>query len=330
MDGRVIVKTSYYFRSEPYLGLPNPATGEIVVIPNATLIWGAYWSETQAFPDQDAFFPLLDLIAQHHSYPSLVNTMRGIELDLGNMAAVLEKFLAISEYHESRKQADTAVRLMYLTELEYFFGVCRSLIDLLHECFATLHQRNGGRQLPATFGSFVDKSIEDMVAKYRLPLEFENYLVSVMPLFRQIRKVRDSIYHNGKSLEMIFLTDLGPGICTLYEPFDEFHSILNAEAYYSDTMAANNIGSLYYLVLKITDELLETTDKLASVIGKVFPKPDRYTKEGYNYYLRGPSFSLFNHRKILMKACWLHTIKPIASPHLDCPPSLRGPSNRSS
>jgi hypothetical protein len=328
IDGRVILTTSYYLENKPFLGFPNPRTGEIIIMPNTTPIWGAYWGVRPVFPDHDAHFSLLDLLAKHYSFPKIVSIVRSIELDLGNMAAVLEKFLAISDYHSYRREADTAVRLMYLTELEYFFGVCRSLIDLLHECYAALHQKYGGRQLPPTFGKFADGDIEQLSNKYRLPPRFQAYLNTVLPPFRQIRKVRDDIYHNGKSLDMIYLAEEGPGICTLYEPFSEFHELLAAEQNYAGSMLVNSIGSLYYLVTKLVDVMLSAMDQLATVIAEVLPGTSSYTMDSYNYYCRGPSFPLFNHRSQMMRASWLESAKTIIRPYLDSRPALSKPPSQ--
>lgn len=325
-DGRIIVCTSYYLDGQPYFGMPDPSTGQMIVMPNTTPTWGGYWSIEQIASDQDTYFDLLDTIAQHFSFPRLQHPMRAIELDLSNLAAILEKFVAVWEYYETRPQADTAVRLMYLTDLEYFFGVCRSLIDLLHDCHRHLYGKQDGKTLPETFGSFVDKDLSTLVTKYKLPAETEAYLGKVKPLFGHIRGVRDAIFHQGRSLELIFITDAGPGICIDYAPFDVFKAPFENDEHFTGQMQTNRIGSLFYLVLKTLDNVIEATNEFAAMLKAVFqPLPPRYTKTDYRYFLRGPSFVLLNERTELLRRCWLSPARQFIGPRLNARTHLLHP-----
>jgi hypothetical protein len=318
MDGRVIAATSYYCDKKPFFGMPNPQSGEMILMPNTTPTCGAYWSVEEIDSDQDTYFPILDTLAQYFTFPRLLHPMRAIEVDLNNLASIIEKFVAIYEYSESRPQSDTAVRLMYLTELEYLFGVCRSLIDLLHDCYRHLHGYAGGTALPETFGRFVDKEVADLAKKYSLPPVTEAYLLKVKPLFGHVRKVRDSIFHQGKSLELIFITDAGPGLCMDYSPFDVFKTQLESDGDFVSQMQPNRIGSLFYLVVKLVDQMIEATNDLATTLTAVFcPLPPRYTKDQYRYILRGPSFLLLNQRKELLRRCWLASARQFVAPRLN-------------
>ncbi len=202
---------------------------------------------------------------------------------------------------------------MYLTELEYLFGVCRSLIDLLHDCYRHIHRKNGGTELPDTFGKFVDKEVADLVKKYKLPPPTESYLNTVRPLFGMIRRVRDGIYHKGKSLERIFLTDHGPGICIEDPPFDPFKLVLSDDAGYERSVIPNRVGSLFYLVTKIADLMIEATNQLAGTLAAVFPKQPSYAKDGFRYFVRGPGYGLLTSRQQLMQACWLRQARAISA-----------------
>ncbi|MEQ8853618.1 hypothetical protein [Gimesia sp.] len=327
-DGRIIAATSFYENNTPYCGIPNPQTGEIIVMPNTIACWGAYWSTSQIDSDQDTLLPLLDTLAQHFTFGKVVHPMRGIEFDIGNLTAVIEKFLAVHDYHVARPKADTAVRLMYLTELEYFFGICRSLIDLLHDCYRYVHMQFGGSPLPQTFGKFVDREVSELVQKYSLPPDTETYLTQVKPLFAHIRNVRDSIYHHGKSLELIYLTEEGPGVCLDHPPFDVFKPHFDEDSHFLTMMTPNNIGSIFYIVVSLVDQMVDATTKLAETMKKVFsPIPPRYTKDGYNYFLRGPSFVLINNRHELLEKCWLSPARQHIAPHLDSRRPFLGPKS---
>jgi hypothetical protein len=174
-----------------------------------------------------------------------------------------------------------------------------------------------GAALPETFGRFVDKEVADLARKYNLPNATQAYLLKVKPIFGTIRGVRDSIFHHGKSLERIFITEAGPGICIDSPPFDIFKHQLEANNDFVGQMQPNRIGSLFYLVVKLVDQMIEATDDLAKVLREVFPLPDRYTKEQYLYVSRGPSFLLLNQRRELLKQCWLAPAVRSVAPHLD-------------
>ncbi|WP_013627483.1 hypothetical protein [Rubinisphaera brasiliensis] len=317
LDGRIIAATSYYEANKPFFGMPHPNTGEMHIMPNTTPTWGGYWSESCIDAERDTSFELLDVIAQHFSFGRVLNTMHSIEVDLSNMAAAIEKFFAIWNYRAVRPQSDTAIRLMCLTEVEYVFGLSRSLIDLFHDCHRHLYHHFEKQELPRTFGGFVDHEVSALVKKYNLAPATEQYLEKVKPFFGKVREVRDSIFHHGKNLEMIYVLDDGPGVCIDYPPFNVFNDVLGVEGKFHVDQKENNLGSLFFLMLSMLDRIIEASDDLASMIGKVFPQPPRYTKSNYRYFLRGPSFPILNCRQQLMDACWLAPAMEVAASHLE-------------
>jgi hypothetical protein len=326
-DDRVVAATSYYHEGTPYFGSPDPSKGTLTLLPNTAPTWGAYWSKAIIDPVTDTSFRLLDTLAQHYSYKQILHPLQAVGLDLGHLATVVEKFMAFFDYQGAATGRDVAVRLMYLTEMEYLLGICRSLIDLLHECYRILHRINGGGDLPDTFGKFVDKEVGELVSKYKLPSQTAAYLTKVKPLFGMIRAVRDGIYHNGRSLERIFLTEDGPGICIDYRPYDAFKALLEGDKQYEETRVPNNVGSLFYLVVKIVDRMIAATDLLADTILAAFPKQPTYVKDGYQYYVRGASYGLLTSRQHLMKACWLRQAREVAVGLLDKRPgALKQPA----
>lgn len=306
LDGRAIFQTLFYEEGKPYLGIENTDTNKITVLENTIPEWAGYWSDKIIDRDKDLFLPLLDTLAQHFSFSKISHRIRALESDITNFAAVIEKLFAIHTYNVARPQINASISLMYLTELEYFFGLSRSMIDLLHDCYRYLHYEKFKIDLPETFGKFKERMSSSTGANYKIPEGYSSYLSRAMPLFTLIRDIRNSIFHHGKCFDKIYLRGLGPGVNTNDTPFDLLQPMFENDNTFIDNMDTDGVGSLFYIVVSLIDQFIEATNDFSTTIKDVFtPIPDSYVQDGFHYYFRGPSFVLLNRRKELLEKCWL-------------------------
>lgn len=152
-----------------------------------------------------------------------MNVIIAIEQDIHNFGAIIHKQFILWEYVKKNENYPV-LQDLYITEVEYLMGLIRSFFDLLYEVFKLIlslskHQLS---ELPKTLGSFSDrvhqrsKQNEELSGFLKSSYGFNDILSDffsdILPLFRLCRKIRDSIYHRGKTPQIIFITENGPAI----------------------------------------------------------------------------------------------------------------------
>lgn len=195
---------------------------KIVMIP----VEGSYFGER---PESrtDQHFRILSFVGQRTFSHEVFNCFRSVASDFQGMAASLAKF---ELFFENRHRKEYGLSRLVQSEMEYLTVICRSVFDLL-QVLARSHlfllQKATGSPFPKLPTSFADVVIKNgttqdtntIMKKYRIPEPLALWYSRHADFFMQLKAIRDSIVHNGKSLEFIFSTEDGFAVQRGTEPF---------------------------------------------------------------------------------------------------------------
>ena len=191
---------------------------------------GYYFGEA-AERESDIYLHFVDFIAQKASYTEIGKPFIGLTDDFCNLAASLAK---ISHIHKTRDLLASGDTRMVVTEVEYFFSICRSLIDLFQEIACKLWDkltlyssclpvkkalRKSFREMVLYEGRLVEK--EELQARFGLPGPWADFYLRHAEFFLQIRKFRDNIVHSGSQVQTIFSNENGYLVNLNFKPFED-------------------------------------------------------------------------------------------------------------
>ncbi len=239
--------------------------------------------------DTDIYLDFLNFMTQRACWTDALRYIDGIRNDIHNLGASLGK---LELFHRSSIDKHKEDRRFASTEVEYIFGVCRSLFDLLQEVIATLWQRIElsdksikKQQLPRSFRKMVIKdekflAQEAIQTRYSLPAELAAFYHRHGPFFQVLRRYRDGVVHHGKDFNSIFVTEKGFAVSADAEPFVSF-GVWNDEH-----MLPNRLASLRPIVAHVITETLRSCEDFADVIKKIICFPPEIAP-GFRLFLRG-------------------------------------------
>lgn len=262
---------------------------------NGGLIWiyaepakSCYVAKESDSPN-DVYLPFFDFLFKHVYYPKLLQKIDSIIEDFHNMCTVIAKidsYFYILRGH--RKDTPTFVR----TELEYLFVLCRSMLDLLQGVVAfiwkevelkTLNVKK--KNLPASFRKMVltseqIMSRDEIGEKYQIPDLLANFYRDSAGFFVLLRKFRDSIVHQGKSVEIVFELDKGFAVDANTEPFKSFG------VWREDDFAENNLVTLRPIIHHLIRGTIDICDNFTDAIKQLVIFPPSLIPN-HNMYIRG-------------------------------------------
>ncbi|UTB32312.1 MAG: hypothetical protein NKF70_12570 [Methanobacterium sp. ERen5] len=137
-------------------------------------------------------------------------------------------------------------------------GLIRSFFDLLYDVLNLILGLSKHRlcELPKSLGKFSDraysrskrngKKLSDFLkSDYGFNNTFINFFNDILPLFRLCKKIRDSIYHRGKTPQIIFITEYGPAIGmrktgSVKDPFYDFRKFFEEDKNFSENLLEND------------------------------------------------------------------------------------------
>ncbi|HTW91339.1 MAG TPA: hypothetical protein VMH22_06480 [bacterium] len=267
---------------------------------------GVYWSKTCVDTSTDCHVELLHLLANQLTIRRVVHSLRAMECDIINMACVLAKFLMYFEWHQRGQAGRYETSKFYVTETEYFMGLTLSFYGLLYDVLNDVLDACRKPRLPNSLGKVLDRGIEVLVEERGLPRVMATFLADIQQPFAGCRKLRNDIYHHGKTAETVYVTDRGPGIGTDRPPFICFHDYLSADVAYNAALLPNEIGSLFYLVSKLVACSLGAGDALAKLLTSAFDLPPPITNS-YRLFLRSPLVVHLNALDRYLGNVWIPT-----------------------
>ncbi|HET6913078.1 MAG TPA: hypothetical protein VFH71_07010 [Rhodanobacteraceae bacterium] len=285
LRGRTIPTLSFFVDGKWQIWLPT-AVGLIQT--SGKVAEGFYFAKEPELPT-DIHLRFLEFIAQRGCWPVVSKLLSGLQDDFFNLGACVKKFNIL---HELKLEQKTSISRLVATELEYLFGLCRSIFDLLQEMVARqwdvvqlADPTISKKQLPKTFSSIVLKdgalrTAKEIEQKFNLPLSLSEFYTRAGPFFQTVRTFRDRFFHGGSRSELIFVTEKGFAVQSNAKPFSEF-GIWNQEH-----MLPNDLCSLRPAIAHIILETLQVCEDYAETIQSCINYPPPIAP-GFHYFMRG-------------------------------------------
>jgi len=303
LQGRTIATLTFFVDGEWQLWLP---TEKGLLCLKGQPAEGFYFARQPELPT-DVYLHFLDFIAQRGCWPSVVRSLRGLMEDFFNLGACIKKFDILFEHSQGK---GTSASRLVATELEYLFGLCRSVFDLLQEVIALqwenvhlLDQSIKKKQLPKTFSSMVLnteilRAHDELVKRFHIPSQLAAFYVRAGPFFQVLRTFRDRFFHGGTTLDRIYTTERGFAVPSNTAPFCDF-KVWN-EAH----MLPNQLCSLRPAIAHIVTETLRACEDYAATVQSVIQYPPPVSP-GFQFCMRGYfNDSLHDNKRVLEECLW--------------------------
>jgi hypothetical protein len=133
---------------------------------------------------------------------------------LFNLSASLAK---ITHIHNTKDVIGVGAARMVITEVEYIFSVCRSMIDLFQEIAAKIWERvklfeeprHPKKKLKKSFSGMICfegrlSTSEELQARFGLPVAWADFYLLHADFFLQIKTFRDNIIHSGSQFQTVY------------------------------------------------------------------------------------------------------------------------------
>jgi hypothetical protein len=227
----------------------------------------------------DLHLHFLDFIAQRASFLEIQKPLMGLRDDYFNLSASLAK---ITHIHETKATLKTGDGRMVITEIEYLFSVCRSMMDLLQEIAAKLWEKiellepfvSPKKKLKSSFNEMLwfegrPTTQLDLQRRFGLPPLWVDFYLLHMDFFLLVKNFRDNIIHNGSQVQTIFSSEDGYLINSSLRPFADMDIWTESEINKNilvPLMPA--LGMVVYRTILTCEEFTVMLEKCIS-----FPKP---------------------------------------------------------
>ncbi|NMC59172.1 MAG: hypothetical protein GYA51_07300 [Candidatus Methanofastidiosa archaeon] len=335
-DGRIIPLSPFFDENEKKYRLIIRHKGKYLEIVTGDPVKSTYWSKKIVNQKEDLHMRLIHVLTNNFSFPDIEEKNKGLSdltgyliQDIHNFGAVIHKQFILWDYISStyEKPSDSSLYDLYIVEIEYLMGLVRSFFDLIYNIFTIL--MNGSKiklkislKKRKTLGSFSDKIIKDIeksngklsqtdvLTSYGLPDPFIKFFDEILPLFRLTRKIRDAIFHSGKTLGTIFLIEKGPGISMqklepyINDPFSSFKDFFINDENFANNLLKHDIASLFYFVNRIIEYSLEYAELFCHAIIRVFKVPENISND-YLVCITGPEIKHINKIPDYLDQVWL-------------------------
>jgi hypothetical protein len=247
-----------------------------------------YFSEVNAYPNQDIYLKLADVVTRHYSYPDAISILLQIVNKIVFSAVVVEKyFLSLMRYRITK---DVLVSDIVATDVEYLFANVRSVYDLIQKLFSKLWEDRSGVKMKGSFRKIVQKPEDYMRSQYKLPDPMIGYYSASKSHFSKIRAIRDAIFHPPAEVTMqltrvIFSDDDGFALMR-NELFPNSLS-LSFDIWPQDKTKPNGLVSVLALLSYVNKMLLNECDRFSDALLLTIPPPPPVT-DSHKLFLASP------------------------------------------
>lgn len=259
---------------------------------------GAYFG-VEPEKDTDISLTFLDFYYQHLSWPDILGQLNPLVEDVRNLATSLSK---ISVYQDLMERKH--IRRPVITELEYIFGVSRSLYD--HAQFVAANtwdkvdfEDREKSPIPREFSGMLDDNeligVEDLKERYGLTDPLIEFYKEEAQGFVPLREFRDDVYHQGESIKFVFQDDDGIMVKTEERPFSEY------DAWDEDQINENNLGPIWPFLGHLIGDVVTVLNRLSKALGQSLGQLPPKLAPDYNVYVRGPHIHHLGHVSSLQK-----------------------------
>ncbi len=250
---------------------------------------------------EDVYVEFLNFMVQRACWADALDPISGLQCDIHNLGASLAK---IELFYRESADKSRNVRRFVSTEIEYVFGVCRSLFDLLQRTILRIWGRVKlldksikKKNLPESFRKMVmlDRkrmSATEIAEKWHIPSTLAEFYFKQGAFFEHLRSWRDEIAHHGRDLSFLFVTERGFAVSADTEPFCSF-GIWN-----ENHMQKNRLASLRPALAYVITETLRACEEFTDAIQKIIEFPPEIVP-GFRLYLRG----YHNKQLLSMRGC---------------------------
>ncbi len=285
IGGRALTTLSFYYEHKWHLWIPTPDGLQFIL---GQPVEGDYFAKSPE-NENDVYLEFLNFMAQRACWLDALKPISGIQSDIHNLAASLAK---IELFHKVSSTKGTEVARFVSTEIEYIFGVCRSLFDLLQETIGSIWERIKvvdttitKKNLPSSFRRMVINhrermTIEQIEERWCIPRHLAEYYYRQGEFFEILRSYRDRISHHGHDLKFLYVTEKGFAVSAYADPFSLF------DVWNEEHMQTNSLASLRPVLAHIITETLRACEEFTRVIQRIVEFPPPIAPE-FKLYLRG-------------------------------------------
>ena len=250
---------------------------------------GSYYSADCINKSTDLKIEIIDLIVRHLSFPDLLKSVFDIENDLINALASIHKYFILLEY-SIRHKKDYTIPSLVINELEFAFGNHRSFYDLVNRIIRDVNQRYNGVEIKDSFRKNAQQADSVLHDKYKLPSAIIKFYKAKENVFMALRKIRDDIYHHGKSIDYILRMEDGFGIrVSSYKP----KLLASLDFWAEGKLKQNGVGSILPIFALLAKDMFSTTTFLAGALINCFKDLPEDITTGYNVFSRNPIYPHF-------------------------------------
>ena len=286
-DGRTVFLAPYVDEADKRWRLHVPHGSELAWV-FAEPVNSCYYAESIADQTKDAYIGIMDMIARHYSFDSVLRASLELLRRIVNCAVVVEKyFLWLGQF---RKTKNLLIADLVQTDLEFLFGNVRTAYDLMQTMLNELWSRTRQPKLPSSFAAMAQMSPSILRSKYGLPEPMVDYYSSSKGFFLAVRRIRDSIYHyqtTGKDeMKSIVFCDVN-GFALAKERFFPGAIRSNFDIWPTEKTKPNGLVSVLALVSHISNKTLKATEEFSrALVASIVPPPP--LSKSHRVFLRNP------------------------------------------
>jgi hypothetical protein len=286
-DGRTVFLAPHVDKSDNKWKDFVPRGRELVWI-FAEPVESCYYAESIADQSKDTYVEIMDVVARHYSFDSVLRTSLELLRRIMNCAVVLEKyFLWLNQF---RKTKNLFIADLVQTDLEFLFGNVRSAYDLMQAILGELWTKTKRPKLQGSFAAMVQRSPGDLRSRYGLPQSMIDYYSSSKDFFLATRKIRDSIYHyqtaRRDEMKSIVFCDVD-GFALSKEHFFPHAMRTVLDIWPTEKTKPNGLVSILALVSHISKKTMEATEEFSRALTATIVPPASLS-ESHRVFLRSP------------------------------------------
>lgn len=239
-----------------------------------------YYAKQRMDDNKDLFLDFFNILICEYSLLSTNTCLGHIKDNLLKMSAVFEKYFIYLKYIS--QTSDKLKTIIVWTEIEYFFGLLRSLYDHIQITIKHFVQKYMKKELKNSFAYMLNSENNKLNLKYDfLPQKISEYYEDTASFFLKCRDIREKIYHHGMQRGSVFYFEDGFGIDENLFDFSNFG------VWPHDKIKDNGIVSLLGLLAYISKTVLLNLNTLGLAIRESFKPTNPFYSKDYKIFLRG-------------------------------------------
>jgi hypothetical protein len=286
-DGRTVFLAPYIDKADNRWKIQVPAGGELKWLFGEP-VEACYYADTVADPLKDMYLDIMNVVAQHYSFDSILNACLELLRRIVNCAVVLEKyFIWLNQF---RKTHDTRLASMVQTDLEYLFANVRTAYDLMQLILNELWIKTPQPKLRKSFAGMVQMNPSDLRRTYGLPEPMINFYSASKDFFTKAREIRDRIYHYEAALNeefrSIVLCDVEGFALSKNSIFPDTISTV-FDIWPAEKVRTNGLVSVLALISYVAKKTLQASTEFSrALVGSIVPLES--ISRSYKVYFRSP------------------------------------------